>query len=133
MADRIVVQVQFKKFIWMCPYCDTEETVDANMGGGNTYEHTCSNCSKVFNQSGPNMVEYNGTLKYTPEEYDVKKEADIISEKSTKCAAWLQEYKNPPAYIEPSIEDLQQEKDRLDKEAELLQEQIDAKTAKEIS
>src|SRR4030042_584267 len=68
-ADRVSVQVEFKKFIWLCPVCGQEDIVDANVGGGNEYIHTCKN-GHTFNQSGPNMKEYNGTLRYTPEEYE---------------------------------------------------------------
>lgn len=104
MTDRIRVQIQFKKFIWTCPICGLEDIVDASMTGGNTYEHTCAN-GHTFNQSCGNMKEYNGTVNYTPEDYEKKTEEDIAVDKQKPCDDWLYQVKNPPAYVEPSKED----------------------------
>jgi hypothetical protein len=104
--DRVRIQVQFKKFIWLCPVCGLEDIVDAKMEGGNEYVHTCAN-GHSFNQSGPNMKEYNGTVNYTPEEYEKKTEEDVAVDKQKPCDDWLYSVKNPPAYVEPTKEDYQ--------------------------
>ncbi len=105
MTDLIQVKVEFKKFIWTCPVCGLEDIVDASVGGGNEYEHTCKNGHK-FNQSGSNMREYNGCLSYPYSEYPAVKSDDIEKEKSTRCDAWLYSVKNPPPYTPPTAEDI---------------------------
>jgi hypothetical protein len=122
--DRVNVQVQFKKFVWTCPVCKAEDIVDANVGGGNTYEHTCKNGHK-FNQSGNNMREYNGCLSYTPSDYEAIKSEDLIAEKKKRCDDWLYSVKNPPAYVEPTLKDY--ENMRAEKQKEI--DELDTKIA----
>ena len=129
--DRVRIQVQFKKFWWTCPKCRQEDYEDAKMEGGNTYEHTCSKCEERFNQSNTNLREYNGVINYTPEEYETLKSEDLSTEKSSRLGKWVYEVKNPPAYVEPSKEDL--ERELADKQADIavLESKI-AETTKEV-
>jgi len=126
--DRVQVQIQFKKFIWLCPICQLEEFEDRPMEGGASYEHTCAN-GHHFNQSGPNMKEYNGVINYPYDKYPTILKEDIDKEKQDKCDAWLYEVKNPKPYVEPTREDL--ERMLADKQVEVtqLQAEIAAKEA----
>ena len=105
--DRVIVQVQFKKALWKCPKCKQEDVEDRPVGGGASYEHTCSACKAVFNQSGENMKEYNGSINYSEAEYEAIDDNGIEAEKKKRHEAWVTEIKNPPAYVEPSKEDLE--------------------------
>ncbi len=127
MADRIRIQVIFRKVIWACPSCGQEDFEDRNMSGGDSYEHDCSNCSAHFNQSGPNMREYNGSVKYTPEEYEALKDGELATAKQALVDKWLYDVKNPPAYVEPTKEQLETEKTEKQAEVDALQARIDAK------
>ena len=127
MADRINVQVIFKKFWWTCPVCKQEDIVDAKVEGGNEYVHICSKCGASFNQSGSNMKEYNGSINYPIKDYENKIDTDITKEKSDKMTAWIYEVKNPPPYIEPTKEILEQLKAEKMAEVNELQAKIDAK------
>ena len=127
MDDRINIQVQFKKAVWTCPSCSQEDIEDRPMNGRAEYVHTCSSCSVKFNQSGNNMKEYNGCINYGIDEYNHKVQEDIDKEKQTRCDAWLYEVKNPPTYVEPSKEVLEQLKAEKQAEVDKLQVQIDAK------
>ena len=103
MSDRIMVQVRFKKLLWVCPSCGQEDVVDANPSGGNTYEHNCSACDQWFNS----FKTYDGMLTIPQEEFDKKTEQDIVDDKTAQFDGWLYEVKNPPVVVEPSKEDLQ--------------------------
>lgn len=103
--DRILTQIMFKKVLWACPSCGQEDTEDFNVGGGNTYEHNCSNCSTHFNQSGSNMREYNGCINIAVDDYATMTPQDVASLKQERFDAWVTMIKNPPAYVEPSKED----------------------------
>jgi len=104
-SDRVNVQVQFKKALWTCPQCGLEDVEDRPMEGGASYEHTCKN-GHTFNQSGPNMKEYNGCITYPKDEYDTIKVEDIVAEKTKRCDEWIYEVKNPKPYVEPTEADL---------------------------
>jgi len=125
--DRITVQVRFSKAIWTCPKCGQEDFEDRNMSGGDSYEHTCSVCSYIFNQSCNQMREYNGSLNYTPEEYEVVKSEDIATAKQILVDKWLYDVKNPPAYVEPTKEELEAELVEKQIELDALQTRINAK------
>lgn len=99
-----MVQVLFKKFIWKCPVCGLGDILDAYMGGGNTYVHTCNN-GHTFNQSAGNMTEYNGSLRYPQEEYDILTPEALAEDKQEKLDAWLYERANQPPYVPPDVED----------------------------
>ena len=103
--DRILTQIIFKKVLWTCPKCGQEDTEDFNVGGGNTYEHDCSKCSAHFNQSGPNMKEYNGCINVPVDEYATLTSQAIETVKQERFDSWVTEIKNPPAYVEPSKQD----------------------------
>jgi hypothetical protein len=105
MADRIRVQIQFKKFLWACPLCSEEEWEDRPMEGGVSYEHICKN-GHTFNQSGSNMKEYNGTVNYTQAEYKVLKAEDLAKDKQKPADDWIYSVKNPIPYVEPKVEDI---------------------------
>jgi len=124
--DRVIVQVQFKKFLWICPVCSQEDAEDRPVGGGASYEHTCSKCKQKFNQT--HAKEYNGTVTYTPTEYGKLKGEELATEKSKRFTAWVTEIKNPPAYIEPSKEDLEKEKAELMERVANLDTRISEKT-----
>ena len=110
MSDRTKVQIQFKKAIWVCN-CGQEDFTDLAMGGGNTYEHNCSNCNEWTNK----FINYSGCLSYSPSEFYGDSEADpvvlpkteqqIADDKQAMCDAWFLKYKNPPPYVEPSVDD----------------------------
>jgi len=125
--DRVQVQVVFKKFLWTCPKCGQEDITDANVGGGNTYEHDCSKCSAHFNQSGPNMWEYNGCYTLPKDEYDKKNEKDITTSKTAMFNKAVYDKKNPKPYVEPTVEIFEQLKAEKQAEIDSLQAQIDAK------
>lgn len=119
--DRVRVQVQFKKGIFECPQGD--EIVDWNVGGGNTYEHTCKDGTWLNS-----FKEYNGNLSYTPEEYKIILAENIIASKQKLVDDWLYQVRNPPPYIEPTLEDLQNMyNSKMDEATEYL-EQISKKT-----
>jgi transcription elongation factor Elf1 len=124
--DRVSVRVEFKKFIWTCPICGEEKVVDANVAGGNEYEHTCINGHK-FNQSGSNMKEYNGTLLFPYDDYLKVDDITKDNKKKELCDKWIYEIKHPPVYIEPSVTDLENEKANLEQQLSSLQEKINAK------
>ena len=130
--DRIVVQVQFKKALWTCPFCKQEDVEDRPMGGGASYEHTCSACGKKFNQSGPNMKEYNGSINYSEAEYKSIADKAIEDEKTARYDAWIYEVKNPPAYVEPSKADLEREKAELEARVAKLSADIAMKTVEAV-
>jgi hypothetical protein len=125
-GDRVSVRVEYKKALWTCPICGIEEIEDRPVSGGASYEHTCKN-GHTFNQSGPNMKEYNGTVSYSEAEYAQKKSEDIAKEKKDKCDAWLYEVKHPAPYIEPTKADLEREKSELTDRINSLQMRIDEK------
>ena len=127
MADRIRVTVTYRKALWTCPSCKTEEWEDRPMEGGASYEHTCKECSAKFNQSC--MKEYNGTVNYTPEEYEKVDAKALATAKQKPADDWLYSVKNPPPYVEPSKKDLENMLAEKQAEVTKLQEQI---TAKEI-
>jgi len=108
MADRIRIQVQFRKAWWMCPSCGQEDYEDFNVAGGNTYEHHCSHCNAWFN----NFKEYNGCLSFSPEEYDKLAEKDISDAKTIIIDKWVYDVKNPPPYVEPTKAQLEAEKEQ---------------------
>jgi hypothetical protein len=126
MADRIRVQVQYRKALWTCPTCKVEEWEDRPMEGGAEYTHTCKNGHK-FNQSCGAMKEYNGTVNYTPEDYDKLDPKDLETAKQKPADDWLYSVKNPPPYVEPTKQEL--EKMLAEKQAEVasLASQISAK------
>lgn len=107
MADRINIQVVFKKALWTCPKCAQEDIEDRSVAGGDSYLHTCSKCKYLFNQSGKNMISYDGTLIYEKSVYDLKAYADIQQEKTSKFKTWLEAYKNPPEQVKPTREDIE--------------------------
>jgi transcription elongation factor Elf1 len=127
--DRISVKVEFKKFWWTCPKCGQEDIEDAKVAGGNDYTHICSKCSAKFNQSAGNMKEYNGCLSYPYETYASVKEEDVETQKTTLVEAWVYSVKNPPPYVEPSLQDLQNMLAEKQAEVDRLTEQIQAKEA----
>jgi len=127
MADRINVQVVFKKFWWTCPVCGQEDIEDANVGGGNTYEHDCSKCAAHFNQSGNNMREYNNSVTMLKADYDLSTVNSITDKKTAMFEKWVYEVKNPKPYVEPTVEVLEQLKAEKQAEIDALQAQIDAK------
>ena len=112
MADRTQIQVRFKKAIWVCANCGQEDFTDLNVSGGDTYEHNCSNCNEWTNK----FIRYSGSLNYSPTEYygnpdatpdpiPAKTEQDIADDKQALVDKWWYAYKNPPAYVEPSVDD----------------------------
>lgn len=103
--DRVQVQVRFRKGIFTCK-CGQEDIVDFNVNGGNTYEHSCSVCG-AWNNS---FVNYDGCATFTQEEYEKKSQKDIDQVKDAMLSAWNYDRKNPPPYIEPTKEDLENEK-----------------------
>ncbi len=125
MADRVIVQVRFKKAIWTCPDCSQEDVEDRNVAGGDSYIHTCSSCSKEFNQSGKNMKEYNATVDYPEDEYKTKDAEDIATAKQAKFTAWKNEKAKKP--VEPTKEELENMKAEREEEVVALTEQIAAK------
>ncbi len=124
MADMVVVQVRFRKALWICPQCGQEDVEDFNVEGGNKYEHNCSNCNTWFNT----FKDYHGVLSMSSSEYASKQQKDIDGEKKKKFDDWVLSIKNPPAVVEPTKEELEVEKSRLMLRVNSIQSQIDAKT-----
>lgn len=125
--DRIRVQVQYRKALWTCPSCKFEEWEDRPMDGGASYEHTCKECSAKFNQSGSNMREYNGSVHYSPEEYETLKSEDLATAKQKPADDWLYSVKNPPAYVEPTKAELEAQLAEKQAEVDKLTAEISAK------
>ena len=125
--DRVSVQVEFKKALWTCPKCSQEDTTDMYVQGGNDYEHNCSKCGARFNQSGSNMKEYNGCLRYPIADYSKVSEKAKTDEKTKRFNDWVYEVKHPPAYIEPTKEILEQLMAEKQAEVNELQGKINAK------
>jgi len=126
--DRTKIVIQFKQIIWTCPSCGQEDIVDANMDGGNVYEHDCSVCQTHFNGpvGRPGRLDYTGTVSLTPEEHT---ESNIESIKTRKCEIvnkWMDGIKNPPKAIEPTAADLEKEHEDLIRRAEELLPRIKA-------
>jgi predicted RNA-binding Zn-ribbon protein involved in translation (DUF1610 family) len=126
MADRLTVRVEFKRALWTCPKCGTEDIEDMSPAGGNTYEHNCSRCGAWFNS----FKEYNGVLQYPLEGYDKVDPADIDKEKQRRMDAWIVEIKNPVIAKEPTKEELEQVKLALEQEIVQKTQQITEVTAK---
>lgn len=99
--DVISVQVRFKDLIFVCPN-NVYERVEASATGGNTYEHTCADGTWTNR-----FIPHEDTLSYSPTEYDKLSEKAIGEEKKKKVDAHIEQIKNPPAYVEPSVEDYQ--------------------------
>ena len=116
-TDRVRVQVCFRKVVWDCP--KGEEVTDLNIAGGNTYTHKCSD-DIVVNR----FINYDGCLAYTEDEYRVTNPTKLSSDKTAMFNKWNYERKNPPPYVEPSLEDLQSVKQGLLDEISRLDEQI---------
>lgn len=119
--DRVRIQIQFRKAIWVCLKCSQEDYEDLNVNGGNIYEHNCSKCGTWSN----NFRVYNDTLDFSPEEYDKIKQEDIINKKQEKFNNHLNILKNPIPYIEPTPEEIQ-------REIEIKEEQISLLSVKKI-
>lgn len=132
MADRIRVQVQFRKFLWICPICKVEEWEDRPMDGGASYEHTCPNRHE-FNSCCGNAKEYNGTVSYTPEEYEKLAVEDLVLAKQKPADDWIYSVKNPPPYVEPTKEQLEAEKELKIQEVASLDARIALKTAETVT
>jgi hypothetical protein len=129
--DRVTTHVTFKKFIWLCPVCGVEEIVDANVGGGNEYVHTCKN-GHTFNQSGSNMKEYNGMLRYYEDMSKVSQET-IDADKKKRCDDWNYEQKHPPAYVAPSQQDyINLYNEKLDEAKRYLEDYAKKATTEEL-
>ena len=96
-TDRTMVTIQFRKGIFECPNGD--EIVDWNVGGGNTYEHTCEG-GKWLNS----FKDFNGVIKLTTEEYEKADSKKLDELKNAEVTAWLEGVRNPPEYVEPSKE-----------------------------
>ena len=124
--DRIRVQVQFKKFLWICPKCQVEEWEDRPMGGGASYVHTCIN-GHTFNSTCGNAKEYNGTVNYTPEEYEKVTVEELALAKQKPADDWIYSVKNPPPYVEPTKEQLEAELAEKQAEVTRLQSEIATK------
>lgn len=125
MADRVTVQIHFRKAWWVCPVCAQEDFEDWSVSGGNTYEHNCSNCGTWFNS----FKEYNGILSYPEAEYGSVSSEAIVTAKTTKLMTWVDSVKNPLAVVEPSKEVLEQLKSEKLAELARLQTEIDAKVS----
>jgi hypothetical protein len=111
MSDRIRVQVQFRKALWICD-CGQDDITDLNVGTPSVYEHNCSACNKWSN----NFKEYNGHLSYGEREYPELTERDIDDAKKELVDKWVLEVKNPPAPHEVTEEDLLREKAQLEEQ-----------------
>lgn len=132
--DRVTVQVQFRKALWTCPKCGHEDVEDLNISGGNTYEHNCSKCGAHFNQSGPNMREYNGSIRYLPEEYEKAGSKKIEDAKKAMFNEWKNEIKRPARAAEPTEKELtgelnfiEQQKASLESQKQAIQQKIEDK------
>ena len=138
MLHRMNLQVRFITAIWLCPVCAKEDTEERNVDGGDSYEHTCSECGVKFNQSGPNLRKYEGAINYTPTDIDISealKNEEAIKEVKDKISADKKKYvdekhydfKNPPPYEEQTVEILEKLKAEKQEEVDRLQQQIDSK------
>jgi hypothetical protein len=122
MSDRIRVQVIFRKGIFTCE-CGQEDIVDWSTEGGNTYENNCSVCGKWNNS----FKDYNGCLLYKKDEYERMDRETIEINKSSEVDKFLYDQKNLPPYVEPTIEELEIEKLKLDRQVTEIQSRIDAR------
>ncbi len=120
-ADRVRVQVQFKKGIFQCKD-GSEEVVDFSVGGGNTYEHTCAD-GEWTNK----FIAYNGFISYTELEYEALKVEDLETTKTIKVDEWIYKKNNPPVYVEPTKEELEAELAYFNEEVTKLEIRIDEK------
>jgi len=125
--DRVNVQIQFKKGIFECK--GGREMVDWNVGGGNDYTHVCKDGTKL------NMFrEYNGTVKFTPDEYIEVDDKALAVAKQAQVDEWLYTVDNPPPYVEPSVKDYQQMiGDRLDEVARYTDDMAKIATVAEMT
>lgn len=121
--DRVKVQVQFRKLIFQCKD-GTEEVVDANMSGGNTYEHVCAD-----GQWTNSFLNYDGNLSFTPDEYEHTDSKEMTDLKTAKVDEWIYQKNNPPPYVEPTKEELEAQKADLERQVDELTVKISAKTA----
>jgi hypothetical protein len=125
MNDRISVRVEFKKALWICPFCSQEDIEDLNVSGGNKYEHECSSCGKWFNS----FKSFSSALTFPYETYPEIKKEDIDAEKTRLCEQWSYSIKNPPPVVEPTKQQLEAEKAELEARIAILTAQISAKGA----
>ena len=128
MADRVRVQVIFKKFLWLCPACGQEDVDDANVGSENVEEHDCSVCQAHFVRGKRNPDEHTFCINYTLEEYEKLTAESLANTKSNIMNSRVAEIKNPPVYQEPSVEVLEELKAEKQAEVDRLQTEINAKT-----
>jgi len=126
MADQIIIQVRFKKLLWICPKCQQEDVVDASVTGGNTYEHNCSKCDTWFNT----FKTYEGIYSIPKDEYDKIDSQALEDAKTAQFNTWLDTIHNPPVYVAPTQEEfenmyrekLAQAQDYLEKIADMATE-----------
>lgn len=126
--DVLTHQIRFKKLIFKCQD-GTEEVVDASATGGNTYEHTCKD-GKWTNT----FTNYDGLIQLTPTEYETTDSKEIATIKTEKVEEFIYQKNNPPAYVEPTKEDLESMRASLLDQVAQTEEQLTSKlTSVEIA
>jgi predicted RNA-binding Zn-ribbon protein involved in translation (DUF1610 family) len=124
-TDRVKIQVEYRKALWICPKCGQEDITDLNVGTPSVYEHNCSKCGQWSNS----FKEYNGVASYSQEDYAKVTANDLKTEKDAKVDAWIYDIKHPAPYVEPTIAELESQKTELQNQLTSLQVKIDEKTA----
>lgn len=77
-----------------------------------------------------NETEYNDALYFTQEEYQAKSQSEIDMLKQERVTNWTNVIKNPPAFVEPTKAQLQEQKINL--EAQLVDVNTKLLTAKDV-
>jgi hypothetical protein len=71
--------------------------------------------------------QYSDTLYYTQAEYDALKERDVEMEKQRRITNWKNIVNNPPAYVEPTKEQYEEELARQEEQITALKTTMEAK------
>jgi len=127
-GDTVTVQVRYRKAIFECP--GGNEVVDLSTTGGNTYEHTCKDGTWTNK-----FTNFDGLLSFTPNDYEMTDSKEMATLKDTAVEKFIYDKEHPPAYVEPTAEEVQQQIDSLEEQKQVLVTQkaeIEAKETKEL-
>lgn len=71
--------------------------------------------------------QYSDSIFYTQDEYEKIKQEDIDAEKNRRVDNWKYAVQNPPAYMEPTKAELEEELARIESERAILTAKIATK------
>ena len=75
--------------------------------------------------------EFNDALYFSKEEYEALTQSEIEIMKQARVDAWVNSVKNPPVYIEPTLEELKNLRIQYNEEVDRVMEKIKLQATKE--